>query len=374
MVAPRGVMQILMFGTYEGHRHERVSVLEQGLAEHGHVVATCNVPLHIGTELRVKMLRRPLLASLFVARTFVCWVRLVPKARKLSTPDVVLVGYLGQFDVLLARLLWPWKTIVLDHSVPAVAVARDYDIAKGPLLAMLKFIDYLATCTASVVVVDTEENLELVPLRRRSAAVVVHSGAPKPYYQQEPTPLDEGPLRVIFCGTYTPLHGTGVIAEAIALLRGNERLRFTMIGHGPDLGMARRIIGRDPSVRWLHWVSPHVLAQEMARNHVCLGIFGTTEKAARVLPNKIFAGMASGCAIVTGQTALQARVFGSAAILVPRGDAKALAGVLAELAEDRNRVARARERAIRAAQHHTPFTVVSPLHRRLLGMRSPSSR
>lgn len=367
-------MHILMFGTYEGLRHQRVSVLEQGLADHGHVVTTCNVPLRIGTEMRVKMLRRPLLASLFVARVLSCWLRLVSKARKLPTPDVVLVGYLGQFDVLLARVLWPWKTIVLDHSVPAVGVARDYDIATGPLLALLKCIDYLATCAATIVVVDTEENVELVPLRRRSAAIVVHSGAPKPYYEREPAPLDEGPLRVLFCGTYTPLHGAGVIAEAIALLRGNERMRFTMIGHGPDLAMAQRSVGQDPHVRWLHWVSPDVLAQEMSRNHICLGIFGITDKASKVLPNKIFQGMASGCAIVTGQTAPQARVFGSAAILVPRGDAKALADVLAELAEDRNRVAAARERAMILAQHHTPLTVVSPLHRRLLDMRSPCPR
>ena len=39
--------------------------------------------------------------------------------------DAVLVPYLGHFDVLLARLRWPRRTIALDHLVSGEATARD---------------------------------------------------------------------------------------------------------------------------------------------------------------------------------------------------------------------------------------------------------
>jgi hypothetical protein len=124
-------------------------------------------------------------------------------------------------------------------------------------------------------------------------------------------------------------------------------------------------------VQWIHWVTPEVLARELSRHHVCLGIFGTTDKASRVLPNKIYQGMATGCAIVSGATAAQARVFGSAAILVPPGEARPLADVLRDLSKDRDEVARARERALTLARAFTPGSVVAPLHRALLERAGP---
>lgn len=366
-------MRVLAFGTYESQRHERVKVLVQGLAAHGHHVVECNVPLDIGNETRVRMLRRPVLVPLLVARVLSCWARLVPRARREDEPDVVLVGYLGQFDVLLARLLWPRTTIVLDHSVPAVGVARDHGMTQRWRLLLLSSVDYLAASAANIVLVDTHEHLPLLPSHRRRSAMVVHSGAPDAYFRERPC-APEWPLRVLFCGTYTPLHGAAVIAQAIALLDRRVEVRFTMIGHGPDAAVARDIVGRDDRVRWVEWVPPETLARELAQHHVCLGIFGVTDKAARVVPNKLFQGVASGCAIVTGDTAPQARVFGSAAILVPRGDPAALAAVLTELAERPERVASARRRSARLATSFTPFETVEPLHRQLAALQGRAAR
>ena len=43
----------------------------------------------------------------------------------MPAPDVVLVGYLGHFDVHLARLLFRGVPVVLDHLVGASDTARD---------------------------------------------------------------------------------------------------------------------------------------------------------------------------------------------------------------------------------------------------------
>ena len=44
----------------------------------------------------------------------------------------------------------------------------------------------------------------------------------------------------------------------------------------------------------------------VAGHDVCLGIFGTGDKALRVVPNKVFQGAAAGCAIVTSTRAAAA--------------------------------------------------------------------
>ena len=139
-----------------------------------------------------------------------------------------------------------------------------------------------------------------------------------------------------------------------------------MIGEGPERARAREEIGADDRVRWVDWLQPEALAREVAAHHLCLGIFGTTEKAARVVPTKLYQGVASGCAIVTGHTPPQERVFGSSVFFVPRGDPRALADLLAELAARPDRVAEARRETARLAQQFTPFATVLPLHRRLL--------
>ena len=48
-----------------------------------------------------------------------------------SRYDAVLVGYLGHFDVLLARLLYPRRRLVLDQLIFAADTARDRGVSGG---------------------------------------------------------------------------------------------------------------------------------------------------------------------------------------------------------------------------------------------------
>ena len=99
----------------------------------------------------------------------------------------MVVGYLGHFDVHLARLLYPRRgkvPIVLDHLISAANTAKDRRIAGGGLKhELLTLIDAAALRAADIVVVDTEEHLEIVPEKYRAKAVVVHVGAPAPWHE-----------------------------------------------------------------------------------------------------------------------------------------------------------------------------------------------
>src|SRR6185437_2915064 len=219
-----------------------------------------------------------------------------------------------------------------------------------------------------IVVVDTEEHLEIVPEKYRAKAVVVYVGAPEPWYAAavEPSADFSGPLKVVFYGLYTPLQGTPVIGEALGRLAGAP-LEVTMIGGGQDKPETKRAAAANTAVRWLDWVPAAELPAVVAAHDVCLGIFGTGDKALRVVPNKVFQGAAAGCAVITSDTAPQRRVLGDAAVLVPPGDPEALASALLGLANDREAVLKLRHAAHQlAAERFTPEQVVAPLTDRLV--------
>jgi glycosyltransferase involved in cell wall biosynthesis len=67
-----------------------------------------------------------------------------------------------------------------------------------------------------------------------------------------------------------------------------------------------------------------------------LGIFGTSAKAARVIPNKAYQALACGTPLVTADTPAARELLsdGESALLVPPGDPEALAAAVRRLAAD----------------------------------------
>ena len=264
----------------------------------------------------------------------------------MPAPDVVLVGYLGHFDVHLARLIFRRVPVVLDHLVGASDTARDRRLDGGLRQVLLRMIDSAALRAADIVVVDTEEHLAALPQRHRARAVVVPVGAPSAWLAAAPACRSRserpGPLRVVFYGLYTPLQGAPVIGAALGRIGRGAGIEVTMIGGGQDEAGTRAAAAANHAVRWLDWVPAAELPALVASHDVCLGIFGTGDKALRVVPNKVFQGAAAGCAIVTSDTAPQRRALGDAAVLVPPGDPEALAAALLRLAGDRAELARLR--------------------------------
>jgi glycosyltransferase involved in cell wall biosynthesis len=376
-------MRLLFFGTYDASAHPRVKVLRDGLAAHGATVIECNVPLGLSTASRVAMLSKPWRLPLLGVRLVRCWATLVVRSGRFrrggdrtrgSWPDAVVVGYLGHFDVLLARRLFPHVPLVLDHLIGASDTATDRGVGDGVRQRLLARLDAAALSRADLVVVDTEEHRDALPVEHRGRALVVPVGAPDEWFVSGPVRAADGPLRAVFFGLFTPLQGAPVIGAALARLAaaGWPAVEVTMVGRGQELERTHALAGVHPGVRWLDWVEPADLPALVADHDVCLGIFGTGAKALRVVPNKVFQGAAAGCALVTSDTAPQRRVLGSideggAAVLVPPGDDKALADALHGLATDRGRLATARAAAAELARRSfTPDAVTAGLYARLL--------
>ena len=123
-------VRVLFFGTFDERTHPRVRALREGIELHGHDVSVLNEPLGLGTSDRVRMAQRPWHAPILAARLLSCWVRLW-RAEVRQQPEVVVVPYLGHFDVHLARRRFRGSTIVLDHMVSLGDTVRR-SRARGP--------------------------------------------------------------------------------------------------------------------------------------------------------------------------------------------------------------------------------------------------
>src|ERR1700735_4234510 len=104
-------MRVLLFGTYDAATHPRVATIAEGLAALGMDVTQGNAPLGFDTAARGGMLPRPGQAPRLGSAGR--GLRLARAARRLRVPDAVIVGYMGHFDVHLARLLFPGRVPVV---------------------------------------------------------------------------------------------------------------------------------------------------------------------------------------------------------------------------------------------------------------------
>jgi glycosyltransferase involved in cell wall biosynthesis/SAM-dependent methyltransferase len=317
-----------------------------------------------------------------VLRLAAAWLRLALHAGNLRRYDVVLVGYFGHLDVHLARLLAGRRRVVLDMflSVYDTVVLDRAAVAPGSLPARLcRLVDRRAVRASRLALLDTQAQVEFcrgvlgIPAAALASVPVGAEPARFPFHP----PAGDGPLRVLFYGSFIPLHGTATLARAIRLLDG-ATVELTVVGRGQERDAFDRVVAGAANLTVLDWVDYDRLGELVANHHVVLGIFGTSGKAARVIPNKVYQAACAGRAVVTADTPAVREAFSDAeAVLVPAGDPGALAAALRALAADRERVAELGRRArARFERDYAP----EPLGRRLtavlqgLGCATPSPR
>ena len=140
----------------------------------------------------------------------------------------------------------------------------------------------------------------------------------------------EEPFHALFVGKLIPLHGLDIILSAASLA---PEILFRVIGSGQ---LEPLLADRPANVDWVPWVEYDDLPGEILAAGCALGIFGTGAKAARVIPTKAFQAIACGRPLVTANTpaARELLTDGLDAVLVPPGDAAALAAAVRRLAAD----------------------------------------
>ena len=114
-------------------------------------------------------------------------------------------------------------------------------------------------------------------------------------------------LELAFFGTFIGLQGVDVLAQAILHYDGPPT-HWRLIGEGPLKADCERLLaplasGKHAShVSFEGWGPLPELPARLASADAILGIFGTSDKALRVIPNKVYQGLALGRAVITAAT------------------------------------------------------------------------
>ena len=287
--------------------------------------------------------------------------------------DAVLVGYPGHFDLPAARRAARGRPVIFN---PLVSLADTIVSDRGRFRAgsaaarVLAAVDRRAFATADVVVADTAAHAEFLSrLAGHDRFEVCFVGAEDRLFR--PGWKAPGRFSVLFVGKLIPLQGVETIVEAARL---SPQIPFRLVGTGQLEPLLR---SAPANVERVSWVDYELLPDELRRAGCALGIFGTTPKAARVIPNKAFHALACGTPLVTADTPATRELLADeeSALLVPPGDAAALAEAVRRLGESNDLAARIGAGGRAAYEAHASEAVLGPrwravLERAVAGRRS----
>jgi glycosyltransferase involved in cell wall biosynthesis len=268
-----------------------------------------------------------------LARAAVIYPHLALRLARIERPDLILVGYPGYFDMpVLAPIAKARRIpIMFDPFISLFdTVVQDRGL-RGPrsfVGRLSRAADGIACRLASVVLVDTPSHADyfvqatgISPDRFR----VLWLGAQEDVFRSQPG-TEPTPRLVVFHGTFIPLQGLPTIIRAAKLLEDKD-IRFRIVGDGQERPAVERLL-RELAVSNVELpgrVPREEVPREIAAASLCLGIFGTSEKAGRVVPNKLFECLAVGRPVVTADTPAIRSAFSGEVEVVPPGDPEALA-------------------------------------------------
>ncbi len=367
------VARVVLWGTYDLGK-PRNRILIEGLRLTGVEVIECHADVWSGVEDK-GALTGTLQWLSRLARWLLAYPPLILRYLRLPRHDAVIVGYLGQLDVLV---LWPFARlrgapIVWDALLSlydTVAMDRRIVGPRHPVALFLLAWEWLACRAADLVVLDTRAHAEFFRNRfglRRNKTANVFVGAEPGKFRTATADIaavkSETDISVLFYGQFIPLHGIDTIVRAAQMARG-RRIRWTLVGRGQEEHRIRDMLGTSwpPNFEWIPWVPYDALAGHIHAADICLGIFGDTDKAARVIPNKVFQILSAGKPLVTRDSPairelLDDRMPGI--YLIPPVDPKALLDALEKFLNERG----------------SPGgpTTGAPLHRALIERFSPET-
>jgi glycosyltransferase involved in cell wall biosynthesis len=249
--------------------------------------------------------------------------------------DALIVGYPGHFDLPAAKRVARGRPVIFNPLVSlfdTIVDDRQRFRRGSPGAGVVRIVDRRAFGRADRVVADTDAHAEffrdefgLAPDRVEVCFVGAEDRLFRPGWQPE------APFHALFVGKLIPLHGLETILAAAALA---PEIPFRVVGSGQ---LEHLLDVRPANVDWVPWVDYDELPNEIQAAGCALGIFGTTAKAARVIPNKAFQAIACTTPLITADTpaARELLTDGHDALLVPPGDPVALATAVRRLAADR---------------------------------------
>lgn len=342
----------------------------EGLRRNGVEVIECHEDFWEDTAQKLEGVKggSGLIKTLY--RLLLAYSKLIGKFRHVGHYDALIVGYAGHVDIFLARVLnlFRRKPVIFDAFLSLYDTAvMDRGIVPPDSFKskLLRLVDTWACRVADAVLLDTRANVDYFVKEFRLPpekffAVPVGSFISNPH--SSPLPLrgrdrvevnqDKGRFNVLYFGSYIPLHGVDVILKAAKILQdsppplpggekreGRREAIFTLVGVGqllPEMKQLASVLRLKNVYLVDRFVEEEELKRYIQEADACLGIFGQTDKAMRVIPCKVYNCLAMGKPLITSLTPATEGVLthmGNALLCRP-GDPEDLAKAILSLKND----------------------------------------
>ncbi len=262
--------------------------------------------------------------------------------RVLRDADLYFIPYPAYIDYMFLRLLTlgaPSRVVVVDAflCLHDTLVLDRKMVAKGGILARLvSWLEGRTLAGSNLVLIDTAQQKQVLLQQYQLEAgkvATVPVGIDESIWYPAPEPPLEDEFKVLFWGTFIPLHGVEtIVSAAYSLQKTHPQISFTVIGDGqtaPAVSeqMHRLEVG---NVNWLRTLLPaSELRKHLLMSHCVLGVFGGSDKAGNVVPYKAHQAMASNKILITRSgpaiEELSSTASEAGLVLVPPADSLALA-------------------------------------------------
>lgn len=339
-------MRVLYFGTYNPN-YSRNRVLIKGLRLNNIEVTECRTDSG-GIKKFIDLYR---------------------KHKKLRGEyDAMVIGFLGQQIVPFARLI-SRKPIIFDAFVSLYdSNVFDRKTVRNSSIGALYYrvLDWMSMRLADIVLFDTNEHIKYVSKEfnipeNKFKRIFVGTDDEIFYLSENST---NQVFTVFFHGHFIPLQGIDRIIEAAKLL-DKEEIKFKILGKGQTYLEIRKLADKlgINNIDFIDNVSYEELPKYINKSDVCLGIFGGTPKAQRVIPNKVYEYAAMAKPIITMDTPAVRELFDSEDMILIDNNSRILANSILKLKKDKQR---RRELGLKAYNKFKSFATVSILGKQLL--------
>jgi glycosyltransferase involved in cell wall biosynthesis len=340
-------LRVCYFGTYR-ELYSRNQMMISGLRMNSVIVTECHQTLWHGIDDRVRVVSGEWIRPSFWWRLLSVYWRVLKSYIHIGDYDILIVGYPGQLDIFLARIL-SWlnrKPLVWDvfMSIYLITIERGLDKQNQFSAKLLHLIEGKAIKLADLLILDTKEYVEWFTINygiRPERFRLVPTGADERIFFPTPqSPSLDGKFTVLYSGTFIPNHGIRYMVEAARLLINEPEIQFEFVGKGPELDEAQQFVleNRLSNVKFIEWMEKDQLKLRINQADVCLGAFGTTPQSLMTVQNKIYEAMAMAKPLISGDSQALRQVFthGDNIFLCERANSRALADAIITLYKDRN--------------------------------------
>jgi len=317
-------MKVCYFGAYDPH-YPRNCVIRQGLVKNGVEVVECQIPIGFNIGKRYMKLYKKFHQ---IKENFS--VIIVAEFNHVVMPMAYYFARRNRIPLIFDPFVSFYDSLVVDR--------KEVD-ARSIMSKVCFLMDKISMRLADCLLVDTEEHKRrfLSTFGVKKKAEVIPIGADEELFYPQPK-KENRQFIVLFWGTFIPLHGIEYILRAAKILQKNSEIRIDLVGDGQTFDEMRNLARKLglSKARFLGFVDRGRLPTLMASADVCLGIFGNTPKASRVVPHKVYEALAMKKPVITGDTPAIREYFEHKKhlYLVPVASPEAIAEGVITLKED----------------------------------------